>query len=906
MLGQSNNPYQNMLSGVNSPLNVMRNQSQFPQQNSTVNYGQLPSSTVPQINIPQQSSPGGSSGGGGTPSLSNMLQGAMGAVQGLSGTQLTANAQQIPSLNSGVQSSANPQGGSLQSPNADPAPLTSTINRQAPTSSPDFFDENQTPSKSSAQPDFYKDPVMNVNQSTTPSTNSSMYDKLISGAQGVNNVIDKIPANVIPPIAGMFSQQAGQNATNYYNQRDIQQQQDMAKNPISGSIGKGVGELASALPAAGGMAAGLAPAALTGGIMGSLETNPNQGSVTHGVNTVVGAAGNALLPEAATVAQNIGRAAKYMFNGTSDLATQALQKAMGTAGDISKVTPEEFFNHADQLTQGAYKTKNDLYQGVKDLGDAEGVKVNMSPHLDDINFYSNSPNFTKTKQGQDILEKVNNNQPLTYSESQNLTGMMRDNAYSAYKRDPVLGKELTQLTGKMQNTIDSSGGSEMLKSANDQAKNFYHTTYAPLNDIGAKQVLADNFGTAKFLAPIMKNPQQMNALGQEGQQALLMAHNNALKAAATDSITGRIDPVKYTQSLADSIKGNQEMYNRVIPNLQALNGALGGLNNVAKAQGYGSKSIMEKILSGSFHAVPSAVAAYGGYEAGGVGGAIAGAAGGLALPKAMYLNAAGKMLQNKAATDLLNQSASLGDNASPIVKDYYNGKILNTFLKNASAMPSRLWPYFTGSSQSPEDVTKQQNTKELTPSNTQNVNEPSVPPNSQNLINNQQQKVQSVNQAAQQGTTAFKTAYSMIGQTVQHDGQALHSFFQKSGVNLNPSTAPWCAAFANAVLQASGERGTGSMAARSFLNYGTPTQKPSQGDIVVLSRGSDTSKGHVGFFAGMDGPDKVKILGGNQSNSVMIKSFPVSRVLGYRVPPNVSNQVQQNRMNNLSGQNNPI
>jgi len=46
----------------------------------------------------------------------------------------------------------------------------------------------------------------------------------------------------------------------------------------------------------------------------------------------------------------------------------------------------------------------------------------------------------------------------------------------------------------------------------------------------------------------------------------------------------------------------------------------------------------------------------------------------------------------------------------------------------------------------------------------------------------------------------------------------------------------WCAAFVNWCLKQSGRQHTGSLLARSFLNYGTETKTPKFGDLVVFWR----------------------------------------------------------------------
>jgi len=92
----------------------------------------------------------------------------------------------------------------------------------------------------------------------------------------------------------------------------------------------------------------------------------------------------------------------------------------------------------------------------------------------------------------------------------------------------------------------------------------------------------------------------------------------------------------------------------------------------------------------------------------------------------------------------------------------------------------------------------------------------------------------------------------------------------------------WCAAFVNYCLVDSGHEGTGKLNARSFLDFGTETNSPEPGDIVVLWRGAPNSwKGHVGFYVN-EMAGKINILGGNQSNRVCISAYPKIQLLSYR------------------------
>jgi len=93
---------------------------------------------------------------------------------------------------------------------------------------------------------------------------------------------------------------------------------------------------------------------------------------------------------------------------------------------------------------------------------------------------------------------------------------------------------------------------------------------------------------------------------------------------------------------------------------------------------------------------------------------------------------------------------------------------------------------------------------------------------------------------------------------------------------------PWCAGFVGAMLENAGVRSARSDSARAYLNWGVKLSVPVVGSIVVLGRDGG---GHVGFVVGRDPrTGGIGVLGGNQSDAVNIRTFPVDRVLGYRWP----------------------
>lgn len=94
----------------------------------------------------------------------------------------------------------------------------------------------------------------------------------------------------------------------------------------------------------------------------------------------------------------------------------------------------------------------------------------------------------------------------------------------------------------------------------------------------------------------------------------------------------------------------------------------------------------------------------------------------------------------------------------------------------------------------------------------------------------------------------------------------------------------WCSAFVNWACDQAGIPKTNKANARSWLLWGEKVTEPEIGDIVILSRGSSSWQGHVGFVA--EKPTSlspfIKVLGGNQDDSVNISSYMKARILGYR------------------------
>ena len=99
----------------------------------------------------------------------------------------------------------------------------------------------------------------------------------------------------------------------------------------------------------------------------------------------------------------------------------------------------------------------------------------------------------------------------------------------------------------------------------------------------------------------------------------------------------------------------------------------------------------------------------------------------------------------------------------------------------------------------------------------------------------------------------------------------------------------WCAAFVGHCLEKAGIRSTRKLTARSYLDWGVPVEvaEAQPGDIGVIPRGASSWQGHVFFIERIEGP-WVWGLGGNQSDAVNIKRYPVAKLLGVRRAGNVT------------------
>lgn len=111
-------------------------------------------------------------------------------------------------------------------------------------------------------------------------------------------------------------------------------------------------------------------------------------------------------------------------------------------------------------------------------------------------------------------------------------------------------------------------------------------------------------------------------------------------------------------------------------------------------------------------------------------------------------------------------------------------------------------------------------------------------------------------------------------------------FHQQTSLKATTDEVPWCSAFACACMEMAGIKSPHSAAARDWLHWGQPLQRPKPGCIVVFDRSDPANKtaAHVAFYWADRADGRVDVLGGNQSNKVCVAPYLKSDVIAYRWP----------------------
>jgi uncharacterized protein (TIGR02594 family) len=123
------------------------------------------------------------------------------------------------------------------------------------------------------------------------------------------------------------------------------------------------------------------------------------------------------------------------------------------------------------------------------------------------------------------------------------------------------------------------------------------------------------------------------------------------------------------------------------------------------------------------------------------------------------------------------------------------------------------------------------------------------------------------------------------------DNPIIMSYYAEVGHgDVNHESVAWCAAFAGAMLKRSGypiPAASVNLMAGSYEKYGVAVEidDAQPGDICVFYRGDRSSwQRHVAFFVEHADDEHIRVLGGNQSDSVSIITEPISKLAAVRRP----------------------
>lgn len=111
-------------------------------------------------------------------------------------------------------------------------------------------------------------------------------------------------------------------------------------------------------------------------------------------------------------------------------------------------------------------------------------------------------------------------------------------------------------------------------------------------------------------------------------------------------------------------------------------------------------------------------------------------------------------------------------------------------------------------------------------------------------------------------------AASMMGAEEHINNEDIKQYLRTGGIGMDPAKVPWCAAFVNASLAKSGIKGTGTLSALSFREWGQPvTGEIHRGDVFVKPRGAP-GQGHVGLLTGNVKDGQAEMISGNLGDKV--------------------------------------
>jgi len=136
------------------------------------------------------------------------------------------------------------------------------------------------------------------------------------------------------------------------------------------------------------------------------------------------------------------------------------------------------------------------------------------------------------------------------------------------------------------------------------------------------------------------------------------------------------------------------------------------------------------------------------------------------------------------------------------------------------------------------------------------------------------------------GPSWFQTAVGEIGTKEFRNGSNPEIVKYARSNGFSDDETPWCASFVKWCMTQAGQSTDGITGmARSFTRSSAfeKISEPLHGCVVVFDRPPNPSSGHVALLDSIQG-GRLRVLGGNQSNSVNIQGYATNRLVGMYWP----------------------
>ena len=128
----------------------------------------------------------------------------------------------------------------------------------------------------------------------------------------------------------------------------------------------------------------------------------------------------------------------------------------------------------------------------------------------------------------------------------------------------------------------------------------------------------------------------------------------------------------------------------------------------------------------------------------------------------------------------------------------------------------------------------------------------------------------------------------LIDETTQAGAKRVGEYFEAAGLpaSTDATSNGWSAAFVAYVMEKHDFSPPRNAArADSWLTFDLPLRAPRPGAIVLMRGRSNGTVQHIGFYTGTNADgSQIRVIGGNQGNSVSERTFSAANVLGYRWP----------------------